>query len=83
MTEMTGAVGHSGILLLATAVFQASVVAMVEALTIVLAVGFTRGWRSVLEGAVTALAVLVALVALAGPVPGPTGVPAAGGVPRG
>ena len=37
---------------------------MVEALTIVLAVGVTRGWRSALVGAAAAL---VALAALVGP----------------
>jgi uncharacterized membrane protein len=40
---------------------------MVEALTIVLAVGVTRGWRSALEGAGAALVVLVAMVGAAGP----------------
>jgi uncharacterized membrane protein len=47
--------------------FTASLVEFVEALTIVLAVGIVRGWRSALIGAGSALAVLVALVALAGP----------------
>src|ERR1019366_1627484 len=42
-------------------------VEMVEALTIVLAVGVTRGWRSALEGVVAALVTLAALVALLGP----------------
>ena len=40
---MTGTVTHSGILVLVVAVFLASAVEMVEALTIVLAVGVTRG----------------------------------------
>jgi uncharacterized membrane protein len=40
---------------------------MVEALTIVLAVGHTRGWRSALEGVAVALAALAALVAVFGP----------------
>ena len=40
---------------------------MVEALTIVLAVGHTRGWRSAFEGTAVALVVLGALVALFGP----------------
>jgi uncharacterized membrane protein len=40
---------------------------MVEALTIVLAVGHTRGWRSALEGMSVALIVLTALVAAFGP----------------
>jgi len=44
------------------AVFAASLVEMVEALTIVVAVGTTRGWRSALRGALAALAVLGVLV---------------------
>jgi len=48
------------------AVFGASAVEMVEALTIVVAVGLTRGWRSALEGAVTALLVLGAAVGVVG-----------------
>jgi Ca2+/H+ antiporter, TMEM165/GDT1 family len=64
---MTGA-------LLALTVFVATAVEMVEALTIVLAVGVSRGWRQALQGAVAALAVLVGLLAafgvsLAGMVP--------------
>src|ERR1019366_1756784 len=42
-------------------------VEMVEALTIVLAVGHTRGWRSALQGGVVALVALAALVAAFGP----------------
>ncbi|MGH3578120.1 MAG: COG4280 domain-containing protein [Mycobacterium sp.] len=49
------------------AVFAASAVEMVEALTIVLATGVTRGWRSTLEGAAVALGVLAVLVVAAGP----------------
>jgi uncharacterized membrane protein len=49
------------------AVFLASCVEMVEALTIVLAVGHTRGWRSAFEGTGAALVVLAALVAAFGP----------------
>jgi uncharacterized membrane protein len=41
---------------------MASVVEFVEALTIVLAVGVTRGWRSALVGTVAGLAALVALI---------------------
>jgi uncharacterized membrane protein len=52
---------------LVAAVFLASCVEMVEALTIVIAVGHTRGWRSSLEGVAAALAALAALVALVGP----------------
>src|SRR5438309_1901555 len=39
---------------------------MVEALTIVLAVGVTRGWRSAVIGTATALAALAAVVAALG-----------------
>jgi uncharacterized membrane protein len=49
------------------AVFLACSVEMVEALTIVLAVGHTRGWRSALQGVVVALFALAALVAAFGP----------------
>ena len=62
-------------LVLVTAVFLASAVEMVEALTIVLAVGVTRGWRSALEGVAVALAVLAALVALLGPAARALGAP--------
>ncbi|MFL5758841.1 MAG: COG4280 domain-containing protein [Thermomicrobiales bacterium] len=47
--------------------FLASAVEMVEALTIVLAVGLTRGWRSALTGVAAALAALVVVVAAFGP----------------
>jgi len=47
--------------------FAASAVEMVEALTIVLAVGVTRGWRSTARGVVVALVALAAVVALLGP----------------
>jgi uncharacterized membrane protein len=40
---------------------------MVEALTIVLAMGVTRGWRSALTGAVAATVALAAIVAALGP----------------
>jgi uncharacterized membrane protein len=52
--------------LLAFTVFVATVVEMVEALTIVLAVGVSRSWRQALQGAFAALAVLVLLVAVFG-----------------
>ena len=48
------------------ATFLASAVETVEALTIVLAVGVTRGWRSTTAGIAAALAALTVLVALVG-----------------
>jgi uncharacterized membrane protein len=54
-------------LVLVGAVFLACAVEMVEALTIVLAVGHTRGWRSAFEGTAVALVALSALVAIFGP----------------
>ena len=48
------------------AVFGASAVEMVEALTIVLASGTARGWRSALEGAATAVVVLGVVVGVVG-----------------
>jgi Ca2+/H+ antiporter, TMEM165/GDT1 family len=50
-----------------TAAFLASLVEFVEALTVVLAVGVTRGWRPALTGSALGLAVLLLLVALLGP----------------
>ena len=49
------------------AAFLASLVEFVEALTVVLAVGVTRGWRSALTGAGAAAFVLLCLVAALGP----------------
>ena len=49
------------------AAFLASLVEFVEALTIVLAVGAVRGWRSAWAGTVAAAALLAILVALFGP----------------
>lgn len=46
--------------------FLASLVEFVEALTVVLAVGSVRGWRSAITGSLTALAVLLVLVAALG-----------------
>jgi len=51
---------------LLAAVFAASAVEMVEALTIVVAAGVTRGWRSAIEGAAVAVAVLVVIVGAVG-----------------
>src|SRR5882724_4943524 len=53
--------------LLFFAAFLASAVEMVEALTIVLAVGVTRGWRAPLFGVGAAAVMLAALVAALGP----------------
>jgi uncharacterized membrane protein len=47
--------------------FLASAVEMVEALTIVLAAGITRGWRSSLAGVGAAVVVLAVIVAALGP----------------
>ncbi len=52
---------------LAVAVFLASAVESVEALTIIVAAGVSRGWRSALEGTAAALVVLVVLVGALGP----------------
>ena len=57
----------SGVVVLVGAVFLACTVEMVEALTIVFAVGHTRGWKSAFEGTVVALLALGALVAAFGP----------------
>ena len=54
-------------LTVAVTAFLASGVEAVEALTIVLAAGLTRGWRSTVAGVVAALAVLGVLIAALGP----------------
>lgn len=51
---------------LGAAVLLASIVEMVEALTIVMAMGMTRSWRSTLTGVATALVTLAAFTAAAG-----------------
>src|SRR6202034_3838233 len=56
----------SSTIVLLVAVFAASLVEMVEALTIVVAAGVSRGWRPALEGAAAALAVLGVLVLVVG-----------------
>jgi uncharacterized membrane protein len=53
--------------ILVLAAFLASAVEAVEALTVVLAVGVTRGWRSPLIGAGTATLVLGVVIAVLGP----------------
>jgi uncharacterized membrane protein len=50
------------------AAFLASIVEVVEAFTIVLAVGTTRGWKPAIVGTVAALAVLGLIVLILGPV---------------
>jgi len=52
---------------LALSVFAACAVEAVEALTIVLAVGVTRSWRSALYGVAAGIVVLAALTGLLGP----------------
>jgi uncharacterized membrane protein len=54
-------------LALAVSVFLACAVEAVEALTIVMAVGITRGWRSALIGVAAGTAVLAVIVAALGP----------------
>ena len=56
---------HTTLLILA--VFAACVVESVEALTIVLAVGVTRGWHATMRGVAAGLIALAALVAALGP----------------
>ncbi|HUI49530.1 MAG TPA: hypothetical protein VL119_12585, partial [Acidimicrobiia bacterium] len=55
------------VVLVIAAAFAASTVEMVEALTIVLAVGTTRGWRSAGWGVAAALAALTVIIAALGP----------------
>ncbi|HUY54281.1 MAG TPA: hypothetical protein VMV23_03880 [Candidatus Nanopelagicaceae bacterium] len=54
-------------ILIALSVFGACVVETVEALTIIMAAGFTRGWRSALEGSAVAVLCLAIVVAALGP----------------
>ena len=51
---------------LVVATFLASAVEFVEAFTVVLAMGITRGWRSALAGTALALAALAAITVVAG-----------------
>jgi uncharacterized membrane protein len=53
-------------ILLVGAAFLASAVEMVEAMTIILAVGMTRGWRSAFAGIVVASIALTIIVAILG-----------------
>jgi len=64
MSNLTTVVSVAG------ASFAASFVEAVEALTIVLAVGVTRGWRPALTGAAAALVALALIVAALGPLVG-------------
>jgi len=63
---LSTASGSTSLVVLLLAVFAASAVEMVEALTIVVAVGVTRGWRTALEGAGYAVGSLAILVAVGG-----------------
>src|ERR1700754_609320 len=58
--------GSSAVWSLALATFVAAVVEMVEALTIVLAMGMTRSWRSTLWGVGAALVALAGFTAVTG-----------------
>jgi Ca2+/H+ antiporter, TMEM165/GDT1 family len=55
---------HTGTSVIAS--FLASLVECIEALTVVLAVGSVRGWRSALIGSATAIAVLLVIIAALG-----------------
>ena len=57
----------TGAVFLVVSAFLASTVEMVEALTIVLAVGVSRQWRSTLIGVGAALGALAAVIAALGP----------------
>ena len=63
VTSVAVTADTAGLLL---SVFLASAVEFVEALTIVLAMGVTRGWRSALAGVAAAVAALAVVTALAG-----------------
>lgn len=62
LTQMNWA--HAGPSILAS--FLASLVECVEALTVVLAVGSVRGWRSALAGSAAAVGILLVLIAAIG-----------------
>ena len=63
VTSVAVTADAAGLLL---SVFLASAVEFVEALTIVLAMGVTRGWRSALAGVAAAVAALAVVTAIAG-----------------
>ena len=63
---LSSAGGTTSLVVLLVAVFGASAVEMVEALTIVVAAGTVRGWRPALRGAGAALVLLAVLVAAGG-----------------
>jgi uncharacterized membrane protein len=65
MTDWTHAWAHVGTSVLAA--FLGSLVEFVEAMTILLAVGTVRGWRSAWTGAAAGVAVLTVLVVALGP----------------
>src|SRR5437868_5567460 len=62
--------GYASILPVVTASFLASFVEVVEAFTIVLAVGLTQSWRPAFIGTGLALGTLAALIVVLGPVLG-------------
>jgi uncharacterized membrane protein len=64
MPALTHALTHQQVI--GFAAFLASFVECVEALTVILAVGTTRGWRSALAGTATALLTLSLLIVLLG-----------------
>ena len=66
-TSAVGARTMTHDLFLVSAAFLACAVEMVEALTIVLAVGVTRGWRSAIIGVAAALGAPAVVVAALGP----------------
>jgi Ca2+/H+ antiporter, TMEM165/GDT1 family len=74
MAELTTVVSVAG------SAFVASFVEAVEALTVVLAVGLARGWRSALTGAAAALAALALIVGVLGPLMGAVPIRALQGV---
>src|SRR5262245_50136296 len=66
LTNERSTMKTSDLILVLTA-FLASAVEAVEALTVVLATGVTRGWRSTLIGASAALLALAVMIAALGP----------------